>query len=533
MWPLKVKNAVILLFLTVVGLLILSGAIISRGKTTPIAFTNVAEKMDIGNGRINGIAWVDYDNDGDLDLFSARLYRNDGGSFTDVTVESGLDPEDYGQGIAAADINNDGCLDVYVTRSFKNDRLWKNNCDGTFTDVALESGIENYSEPTGVAWSDYNNDGFIDIYVANNSGLADPANYTADLYVPNRLFRNNKDGTFTEVAQTSGVTGLTTCYPKELRKKGDFGQLLKDNFKVAFQPIWVDYNDDSLPDLFVATDTFVSPLYKNNGDGTFTDVTEESGLCRLNTGMGVTVSDVDNDGDMDIYVANSSENYLWINEGGFFTESAKKAGIAEIGVGWGLNFFDYDNDGDEDLYVANGRLMAGDQYTDNKGSDLDVLYENLGGLFFKEVSSEVMQIANYPSTGSAVGDYNNDGFVDLFVTHFIKNSEEAKHNLWKNSGNDNNWITIIVEGTTTNRAAIGAKVVLMTKDGKTQTRVVRSGESFNSQNSLWLTFGLGKNRGIKILTIYWPSGVTQIIENPKINEILRVLERQQSTKSAL
>lgn len=523
-----IRANIVLISAIVAGLLFgMLAYLVIEGRKDPIAFVNVSKELGIKTERINGVAWLDYDNDGDVDFFGTRLYRNDGDIFVDVTQEAGLEEIAYGSGIAGADYNNDGCVDLYVAHSPQNDILFKNNCNGTFSNVTWSAGIQNWGESTGVAWADYDNDGFVDVYIAKTTESDFRGYLSQQREVPNVLYRNNGDGTFTNMTTSAGVEGLTTCRP-ELPEDGILNELINTGFHISFQPSWVDVDDDGLLDLFVASDTLVSPLYKNNGDGTFVDVTQESGLCRIGTGMGVAVGDYDRDLDLDIYVANTGENYLWENIGGNFVEVAKTVGLAETGIAWGMAFFDADNDADLDLYLANGRLANVMGYNEVEGelkeTDTDVFFENTRGFFDAVDNSDQFGVVDQVSSSVAVADYNNDGFDDVFVNNFVEGTVDAKHIVWRNKGNANNWIQIVLEGVESNRSAIGARVYV-TSGRTVQMREIKSGSSFLSQNSLWQTFGIGKRTSVEEVRITWPSGIEQVITNPTINEKLVVREQ--------
>lgn len=519
---------------------------------TPSAkFKDVAEEAGVSKPLAGGgAAWGDFDNDSYLDLFVTSisppgnyLYRNQGdGTFKEVTKGANLFSPTGSWGLAWGDFDNDGCLDVYVVKlgsnksleSGENDRLYKNNCDGTFTDVTFSAGIVEKYHGRGIAWGDYNNDGYLDIYVANHGIPIEGKEKEGIFYTsePNILYRNNKDGTFNNVAKELGVE--------------DFSGTLNHNTitlparsGVSFQPIWFDYDGNGTLDLFVATDGGVSPLFRNNGNGIFSDVTEEAGINVGGTGMGVAVGDYDGDLDLDFYQTNYDENYLWKNNGnGTFNEVAQKAKVANNSLGWATLFFDFDNDADLDLYVINGSLAQKliSQESKRHGSR-DALYENEGEGKFSEVTKKAGVSDFEVGTGAAFADYNNDGFLDVFVdnddgtfhTYHHKHGlndetfNRGENLLFKNLGNKNNWISVELIGTKSNRNGIGAKVRIRTGK-KTQIQQVISGSSFLSQNSLWPHFGLGKARLIDEIEVTWPSGKVQTIKNIKPNQKIVITE---------
>ncbi|MCH7883576.1 CRTAC1 family protein [Patescibacteria group bacterium] len=503
-------------------------------------FSNILENSGIPHKGYGGAAWIDYDNDGFLDLFSnAKLYRNNhNDTFTDVTKHAGLDKSGYVIAAAFGDYDNDGCLDLYLSRNGKvasldapgaSDLLYHNNCNGTFSEVSQHAGIKDLFHGHGVAWADYNNDGYLDIYVSNwyvaaqNANTADAA-IKAYRFEPNILYRNNGDGTFTNITKEAGVIGNAQC--DKLKEIADriTRKMMDVNLRFPYQPIWFDYNNDGRMDLFVATDNLVSPLYRNNGDGTFNDVTEEAGLCKLGTGMGVTVGDYDNNGYLDIYVTNHGKNYLWQNKGdGTFLEVAEKVGVADRGMGWGTAFFDYDNDGDLDLYVVNGtQNPAQFNKPGVKQNDLDELFQNNGDGTFTKITNEAGIYGNQPKAAAAFADYNNDGFIDIFVRG-RRNNDEGR--LYQNKKNRNNWLTLQLIGTKSNRDGVGARIII--KSGATsQIREVTSGDSYLAQNGLWQTFGLGSTSIVDTVEIIWPSGIKQKLHNIKVNQKMVITEKE-------
>jgi hypothetical protein len=500
-------------------------------------FANVLEGSGItANQNSTGASFADYDNDGDLDLFigggrqtGVRLYRNEENRFIDVTTQSGLSsPGGYTFTGVFADYDNDGCSDLFLsndpdsrTRTL-NSVLYHNNCNGTFADVTQAAGINNTYHGRGAAWADYDNDGDLDLYQANQGNYNGPREYS---YEPNILYHNNGDGTFSDVTAESGATGLigSECAPKlDLKYRITVIGL---GVKASLQPIWLDFNQDNLIDLFIATDSGVSPLYKNEGGGRFSNVTSEAGMCKTGTGMGVTAGDYDNDGDLDIYITNVGINYLWSNNGnGTFTDKSIETGVADTtSLGWGTGFIDYDNDGFLDLYVVNGRVQEGTNDTPEIGHvRIDKLYHNLGNGSFSSVAEAEGILGDDPKEGAAIGDYDNNGFEDIFV---ISGYAEftGRYRLYENRGNRNHWLTLQLVGTQSNRDAVGA-FISVRAGGLRQVRQVISGASYISQNSLWPTFGLGGESTADEIIIQWPSGITQTLTNVKTNQKLIIEE---------
>jgi len=498
-------------------------------------FINVAEKSGLAISLSNGASWGDYDSDGNLDLLTAKgLYRNQGdGTFAPAGINAKFlqAPGVFG------DYNNDGCPDIYIVRSGDSpsldakafpDVLFKNNCDGTFTDITEQAGIRNLYHGVSASWADYNNDGYLDIYVLNRGILLGGALDVLTIpykFEPNILYRNNGDGTFTDVTDEAGADGLLDCD----EYKNDPNGLVR-KMKVPFQPLWFDYNNDNRIDLFLVSDSYTSPLYKNNGDGTFTQVTKESGLCfhERKSNMGAAIGDYDGDGSLDIYVPNGGDNYLWFNnDDGIFTDVAKEAGANELGYGWGTEPLDFDNDGDLDIIVVNGNNRLRAKYYDVpelKHNDLDELLRNNGdGTFSSVGQSEGIVHGNKIAYSVAVADYNNDGFPDIFIPIAGERHLAATSLLYKNRGNANHWITIQLIGTQSNRDGIGARITVRSGD-KTQIREVITGTSYLAQTSPWPTFGLGASGNIDTLTVRWPSGIVQTFRDIPIDQKIIVKE---------
>lgn len=501
----------------------------------------------------SGVAFLDYDGDGDLDLFllnsgsmpglniedfglkiedlKDRLFRNNGdGTFTDVTPESkGLGDSGYGMGVAVGDYDNDGDPDLYAT-NFGPNIFYRNNGDGTFSDATEKAGVGDTLWGTSTLFLDYDADGFLDLFVANYldftfqnhkfcgdrikniRAYCHPNQYNG---VSNVLYHNNGDGTFTDVT----------------RKAGIFNSEGKGLGAVA-----TDYDNDGDLDLYIANDSVRNFLYRNNGDGTFTDVTFETGTGydedgKAEAGMGTDAGDVNGDGYFDLFVTNLDHetNTFYENQGGkYFKDATDLAGLGEPSlnyVGWGTNFFDFDSDGDLDLFVANGNVI----------DNVEILYEspyhtfmqkshlyvNRGDGNFRLAGSEMGEYFTEKRVGrgTAFGDYDNDGDQDLFVTH---NNQEAIL-LRNDGGNRNNWILIKTIGTKSNRDGIGARIIVTSGD-LVQMEEVRSGTSYLSQNDLRVHFGFENRKKVDLLEIRWPSGRAESYQNLEVNQILTLTE---------
>ncbi len=497
-----------------------------------------------------GAAFLDYDNDGLLDIYLAngahlpdlqksdasyynRLYRNNGnGTFTDTTMKAGVMGKGYSGGVAAGDYDNDGNEDLYVT-TYHGNILYHNNGDGTFSDVTSKAGVADGQWSTSAAFLDYDNDGKLDLFVthyvnfnfANNVVCKDwegrPYYCHPDVYdgLANTLYHNNGDGTFTDVSKAAGV----------------FNPQGKGLGVVA-----ADYDDDGRIDIFVANDAVANFLYRNKGDGTFEDVTLSSGTGYDRNGrpqscMGTDFGDYDRDGKLDLIVTNLEfeTHTLYRNKGdGSFEDLTQETGLASATfyyAGWGTKFLDFDNDGFLDLFIVNGGLLdnielykKGVTYAQKK-----LLLRNLNGKFVNETERYGQDLLKPTvARGAAFGDYDNDGDIDIIVV----NSGQPPNLLRNDGGNLNHWLKLKLIGTKTNRDAIGARVTVVAGDSK-QVDQVRGGGSYLSASDYRLHFGLGDRTQIDRLEIRWPSGIVQRLENIKTDQILTVREQVRGTHS--
>jgi hypothetical protein len=489
----------------------------------------------------SGIAWIDYDNDGLADLFvlsgeggSNRMFHNEGnGKFRDVTDAVGLRSSAWSQGVCAGDYDNDGYTDLFVTAWGQN-HLYRNAGGKRFEDVTMASHLvqDRTRYNTGCAFVDIDLDGRLDLFVANYLKF-DPATtplpganpYCFYRSIPvncgprglpfdrNILYRNNGDGTFSDISQQSGVAEPVGHY--------------------SLGVLTGDFNEDGLPDIYVACDQTPSLLYVNKGHAKFEEDAVLSGVAydqngKAMSGMGVTAADYAHDGHLAIFRTNFSDEFetLYRNRGkGNFDDVTLDAGMGANTrwVGWGTGFFDFDNDGWKDLLLVNGhafpevdRLQIDIHYKDRA-----ILYRNLGTGRFEDVSEHAGPaiLEKHSSRGAAFADFDNDGLVEVA----INNQNEAVTVLKQTIKPANHWLELQLTGTVSNRSAIGARVRL-TAGGQAQVDEVRSGGSYLSQNDLRLHFGLGAAEEAQRIEIVWPTGARQVMEHIAGDRVVRITE---------
>lgn len=542
-----------------------------------------------------GITAVDYDNDGFYDLFipdgvESKLFRNNGdGTFADVTEQVGLAGLSGVSVGLFADYDNDGYKDFFVSRTFEPNQLFRNNGDGTFADVTAQAGIGVDYCTTVASWADYNNDGLLDLYVGRYLEPREhiPTTFYARNGYPNQLYRNNGDGTFTNVTEEAGV--------------GEVGLCLGTAFG--------DYDDDGYPDLYVSNDFGRKTLYRNNGDGTFSDVTVKTGTLAYGAGMSSTIGDYDNDGRLDLYVAhirseegwfaewptvlrymvNSWRQSVWMTDMPLYFQIFRQSGFQFVkvfqdmasgntllrnrgdgtfedvtwqananppGWFWGTNLADFDNDGWQDLYAANGWVY------NEKGTEIELdflnkvvseqkLYKtgylfdpnyfgdrswhgwernrhlrNRGDGTFEEIGRGVNTDLLLNSRGTAVADFWNRGTLDIAVA-----ASTDRHALLRNEHNaDRNWLQVKLVGAAedmekgTNRDAVGARVVIRA-GGMMQMREVILGDGYGAQSMLRLHFGVNHVETVEEMVVRWPrSGIVQRFENVPVNRLYEIVE---------
>ena len=493
-----------------------------------------------------GVGWIDYDQDGLMDLFFVQsaatdiykpphplrsaLYHNNGdGTFTDVTEKAGVGAAGlYGQGVAVGDFDNDGYPDLYVT-GYGHAILYHNNGDGTFTDVTEKAGVADKGGwSTSAGWFDYDKDGYLDLVVCNYiewnpknniwcgehrpgyRAYCHPDNYKGQRL---KLYHNNHDGTFTDVSEKSGV-GIPEA-------KG-MGVVL------------ADLNNDGWPDIAVANDTWPNFLLINKKDGTFKDVSFTSGIAasedgKYEAGMGIDAADVDGDGYLDLYVTHLDFelNRLYHNNRDeTFDDVTYASGIGNKAIflsGVTMKFLDYDNDGWTDICQANGAMLDNINlyHTEVTYKEPMLMFRNLGHGKFEKVSDQLGPDFMHPVAGRglAVADFDNDGDLDLVVN----NRGDYPELLRNDGGNANHWLEVFLVGTKSNRDGIGATLKL-TSEGFSQTKQSQGGMGYMSASDPRIHFGLGQHRSIESLEITWPSGSVDKLTNVPIDQIITVKE---------
>src|SRR5919112_789467 len=512
-----------------------------------ITFKHVAspDKKYIVESMSGGVAMFDYDNDGDLDLYlvnsltvdlvkskgktKSELYRNDGnGKFTEVSEKAGVSDIGWGMGVAVGDYNNDGFEDLYIT-CLGPDHLLQNNGNGTFSDVTAKAGVNDPRWTTGASFVDYDHDGDLDLFVSNY----------VDFDIDNLPeFGEGKTCQYKSIPVQCGPRGLKGAGDTLFRNNGDgtFSDVSKEagvtdpNGYYGLGVLTSDFDDDGWVDIFVANDSTPNFHYRNKGNGTFEEIGFPAGTAVNENGseqgsMGVTAGDYDHDGKLDIFITNFADEYntLYHNGGkNSFTDLSYAAKVAAVSlplVGWGTKFFDYDNDGWVDLFVANGHVYP--QLPSYRQPRL--LHRNNRDGTFTEIASQFGSIftENHASRGVAFGDLDNDGDVDLLVADL-----DGPPQLLRNeNGNANNSILIKTIGVKSNRDGIGARVKVVAGD-LTQVDEVRSGDSYISQSDMRLHFGLEKRTKVDLIEVRWPSGTVDKITGVGANRIIVIKEGQ-------
>ncbi len=547
-------------------------ALRSSGETIPVTFVDVARQVGLVSPNVwggidrqkyivevkgSGLGFIDFDNDGWLDIYLtngirfdesytpstapiSHLYHNNrNGTYTDVTLRAGVGRTGWGTGVCVGDFNNDGYDDLFCTY-WGHNVLYRNNGDGTFTDVTRTAGLYNdeIRWGTGATFLDFDLDGNLDLYVANfidldTKKVALPGTPGGCMWrghpvvcgpqglPPSRnfLFHNNGDGTFTDVSEKSGI--------------------LKPGPHYSITPVSHDFDNDGWPDIYVAVDSMPSMLFHNNQDGTFSEIGLIAGCAyneegREQAGMGLGIADFNEDGWLDIFKTHFQDDtpVLYQNNGdGTFTDVTFNAGLGALTkyVGWGAGFMDYDNDGWPDIFFVTGHTYSGilKDGVDSFRSPRFVL-RNLGDGKFVDVSKKMGPGVNarFSSRGSAYGDFDNDGDIDVLVL----NMNEPYSLLRNDGGNLNPSLTIKLLGTRCNRSAIGARV-RVTSGSRSQILEVASGGSVMSQNDLRLQFGLGASPKVDRMEVRWPGNLKwESFGVTETNQIITIKEGTGITK---
>ncbi len=474
--------------------IIFGTSIISQAQ---IAFNNSALEfgIDIICGHTylgNGISFFDYDNDGwdDITIASAlddevHFFKNINGNFVEQNLNIG--PNNWqNKQVNWVDIDNDGDNDLFVTNNNSSVKLYENIGNMIMQDITDVSGFLTDDFPTyGASWGDYNNDGFLDAFLC-----------IRDQYIPNILYKNNGDNTFTVVNLEAG--------------------LLNDGF-MSFCSAFLDYDNDGDQDIYVSNDKDINPnlLYRNNGDGTFTEVGQISESDIAIDAMSVSVDDFNSDGWLDIYITNSYLDSVFLknNGDGTFSDIAVSLHVTFNSLGWGAVFLDADNDKDLDLYVSGETNGSNPQYLSS------AFYENMDSNFY-QLTNSIIPGDFAESYSNAIGDTDNDGYPEIVVNNINHNNIFV----WKNNTTQiNNWLKIKLEGTLSNRNGIGSRIEISI-NGEKQYRYTLCGEGYLSQNSATEIFGLGSNENIDYVKVKWLSGIEDIIYNVSSNQLLNIVE---------
>jgi enediyne biosynthesis protein E4 len=527
------------------------------GLTQPIIYGTPGKATYIDESMGGGCAFFDYDNDGWMDIFIAggrrldgtppgsgnRLYRNNrDGTFTDVTAKAGLGDPGWANGVCVGDYNNDGFEDLFLTY-YGHNRLYRNNGDGTFADVTAKAGLLHEGDRfgAGCTFVDYNKDGHLDLFVSNyvefNEATAPKPNvqvatcsyqgvavYCGPRGLPapaHALYRNNGDGTFTDVSKASGIASVKTSY--------------------GLTAVALDIDEDGWPDILVAADSTPSLLFMNNHDGTFREEALQRGLAvsadgQEMAGMGIAPGDYDLDGHIDIfrthYQLQASGLYHATGKGEFDDVSfAAGIGGERRYVSWGAGMVDLDNDGWPDIFYVTGNVYPELERVFAKfpSRSQAILFRNLGNGKFVELGEEAgpAMAARHVSRGCAFGDFDNDGDMDMLVM----NQNEPPSLVRNDAPAGNHWLKVRLEGTKSNRSAIGARV-LVHYGGKVQAQEVMSQSSYLSANDPRLHFGMGAATTADV-EIYWPSGLADSLKSVPANQLLTLREGNGPVKERL
>ncbi|TYB79669.1 FG-GAP-like repeat-containing protein [Bizionia myxarmorum] len=470
-----------------------------------VNFNNVATDLGLivtaGNTYLgNGISFCDYNNDGWDDITMAtqdndklRFYKNVNGTFVLDNLNIPFNNSEQKQ-VVWVDIDNDGDKDLFVTSNNDGNKLYLNLGNLNFEDITEAAGFptENF-ESYGASWGDYDNDGFLDVFISNRSESNNQPNY---------FYRNNGDNTFTDVTEEAGFD---------------------NDSHMTFCSAFFDYDNDGWQDIYLSSDKYFNQnfLYRNNGDGTFTDVSVESNTAIVIDAMSTTIGDYNNDGWFDIYITNTPTdgNVLFRNNGdGTFTDIGMFSGVRLHSYAWGAVFLDADNDMDEDIYVSCEFDGSNPPYRSS------AFFKNQGNNTFENSRNSGFIGDAAKSYSNAIGDFNNDGYPDIAVS----NIHFENMYLWENQGDKtNNWLKVNLTGVQSNRDGIGSRIEISV-NGNKQYRYTLCGEGYLAQNSNTQFFGVGTNTSIDYIKVTWLSGIIDYIENVTPNQVLQIREGQNS-----
>jgi hypothetical protein len=498
---------------------------------------------------LGGVAVFDYNNDGLPDIFFTngaaipsleksdpsywnRLYRNNGdGTFTDVTEKAGVKGVGYSMGVAAGDFDNDGFVDLYVVGVNRN-QLLHNNGDGTFTDVTEKAGVSGMVPAHGKQWSvaagwfDYNNDGLLDLLVINylDYNIADCKLCSID-GVRTYCAPGNFKGTQNILYRNNGDGTFT-----DVSVSSHIAQYVGKGMGLAF----ADYDNDGFTDVFVSNDTFPNFLLHNNGDGTFKDVALEAGVAYTSTGsavagMGADFRDLNNDGLPDIFhTAMFGDTFpLYRNAGSQFDDITEVSGMTAFSrrlTAWGAGVYDFDNDGYKDIFAAGGAILDNEMEVFHRPARLpNGLLRNKGDFTFTDVGPSAGGGFTSPKAhrGAAFGDFNNDGKIDIVVSAL----NEKPQLLMNRTENGNHWIVLKLVGTKDNRDGLGTKVKITTREG-VQFNHATTAVGYSSSSDKRVHFGLGKASIVDKIELSWPTGVKQVLTQVKADQVLTIVEAQ-------
>jgi hypothetical protein len=544
----------------IVGLLTVGAA--APGIPSAIRFENVINTSGIGfvldnsespakhqpETMIGGVAIIDYNGDGRPDIYfvngarlprmdksdprySNQLYRNNGdGTFSDVTAQAGVRGNGYGMGVAAADYDNDGCPDLYIAGVNRN-QLFHNNCDGTFTDVTAKAGVAGIHPKLGktfsigAGWFDYDNDGLLDLFVVNYVQW-DPneepecSSGGARAYCSPGAYRGEPNMLF----HNNGDGTFT-----DVSERSGIGKHIGKGMAAVF----ADYDNDGFTDVFVSNDSYRNFLFHNEGDGTFKEVGVVNAVAynengKSIAGMGADFRDVDNDGKPEIFVAAMFGDTfpLFRNRGHGFDDVTSAWGISRAVrsmTAWGAGIYDFDNDGWKDLLASSGSVLDNSEVVDRLPSKLpNVLLRNAGGKHFDDVAAQAGAGFRVPRAhrGAAFADFNNDGRIDAVITCL----NERPELLMNRTVIANHWLTLKLRGTKSNRQGLGAKIKVIPSVGPAQYNQATTSVGFASASDDRVHFGLGQAASVNTVEITWPSGIVQSLAGVNVDQIINITE---------